>query len=66
MVDVDNSGIHQSLTLYFIGTIDLDELYEIFKFNKYQVSRKLFNSIFDKIPFGQMNFEEFKSICESD
>ncbi|CAI2365947.1 unnamed protein product [Moneuplotes crassus] len=52
LVDIDKSG-----------TIDIGELYSIFKFNHYNISRKSFNKIFSNVPFQQMNFEEFKSLC---
>jgi hypothetical protein len=43
----------------------LDELYGLFKFNKYRVSRKAFDKIFSAVPFGQMNFEEFKNLSKA-
>lgn len=55
MVDIDGSG-----------TIDLDELYSLFKFNNYTVSRKSFNKIFAAVPFGQMNFQEFKHLSKAE
>lgn len=55
MVDVDGSG-----------TIDLDELYGLFKFNKYHIPRKVFNKIFSEVPFGQMNFQEFKKLSKAE
>lgn len=55
MVDIDGSG-----------TIDLDELYELFRFNKYKVSRRSFDKLFSGVPHGQMNFEEFKKLSKSE
>ena len=55
MVDVDGSG-----------TIDLDELYGLFKFNKYKIPRKSFNKLFSGVPLGQMNFKEFKKLSKAE
>lgn len=70
MVDIDGSG-----------TIDLDELYGLFKTcfkpktrssseqpgsanEKEMESRKAFNRLFETVPFGEMNYDEFKNLSQ--